>query len=56
MQMIRYVYPAESSQGKRIKTVDSDSSKGWKSDGYLRDPTKDVYIPKLINTNMLLSS
>jgi hypothetical protein len=53
MQMVRYIYPAENSQGKWIKIADSDNSKGWKSDGYLRDPTKDFYLPKLRNTNML---
>jgi hypothetical protein len=47
MQTVRYIYPAESSQGKWIKIADSDNSKGWKSDGYLRYPTKDFYLPKL---------
>jgi hypothetical protein len=27
MQMVRYVYPAENSQGKRNETIDSDNSK-----------------------------
>jgi hypothetical protein len=54
MQMVRYIYPAESSQGKWIKIVDSDNSKGWKSDRYLR--AKDCYLPQLRNTNMLLIS
>jgi hypothetical protein len=49
--MVRYIYPAKSSQGKWIKRVDSDNSKGWKSDGYLR--AKDCYLPKLRNTNTL---
>jgi hypothetical protein len=53
MQMVRYIYPAESSQGKGIKIADSDNSKGWKSDGYLRNLAKDCYLPKLRNTNML---
>jgi hypothetical protein len=56
MQMVRYIYPAESSQGKWIKIADSDDSKGWKSDGYLRDSTKDCYSPKPRNTNRLLIS
>jgi hypothetical protein len=33
--MVKYIYPAEDSQGKWNKTNDSDNSKGWKSDGYL---------------------
>jgi hypothetical protein len=53
MQMVRYIYPAESSQGKWIKIDNSDNSKGWKSDGCLRYSTKDSYLPKLRNTNML---
>jgi hypothetical protein len=53
MQMVRYIYPAENSQGKWIKIADSDNSKGWKSDRYLRDPTKDFYLPKLRETNLL---
>jgi hypothetical protein len=64
MQMVRYIYPAENSQGKWIKIADysqgkwikiadSDNSKGWKSDGYLRDPTKDFYLSKLRKTSML---
>jgi hypothetical protein len=28
MQMVRYIYPAENSQGKWIKITDSDNSKG----------------------------
>jgi hypothetical protein len=52
--MVIYIYPAESSQGKWVKKVDSDNSKGWKSDGYLR--AKDCYLTKLGNTNMLLIS
>jgi hypothetical protein len=27
MQMVRYVYPAEKSQGKRNETIDFDNSK-----------------------------
>jgi hypothetical protein len=53
MQMVRYIYLAESSHGKWIKIADSDNSKGWKSDGYLRDSAKDCYLSKLRNTNML---
>jgi hypothetical protein len=53
MQMVRYIYPVENSQGKWIKIADSDNSKGWKSDGYLRYPTKDFHLPKLRKTNML---
>jgi hypothetical protein len=51
--MVRYIYPAENSQGKWIKIADSDNIKGWKSDGYLRYLTKDFYLPKLRNTNIL---
>jgi hypothetical protein len=51
MQMVRYIYPAESLQGKWIKIDDSDNSKGWKSDGYLR--ATDCYLPKLRSTNIL---
>jgi hypothetical protein len=51
--MVRYIYPAESSQGKRIKIADSDNSKGWKSDEYFRNSAKDYYLPRLRNTNML---
>jgi hypothetical protein len=36
MQMVRYVYPIENSQGKRNETIDFDNSKDWKSDGCLR--------------------
>jgi hypothetical protein len=36
MQMVRYVYPAENSQGKWNEIVNSDNSKDWKSNGYLR--------------------
>jgi hypothetical protein len=39
MQMVRYVYPVENSQGKWNKTIDSDNSKDWKSDGCLRYST-----------------
>jgi hypothetical protein len=53
MQMVRYIYPAENSQGKWIKIADFDNSKGWKSDEYLRDPTKDFYLSKLRKTSML---
>jgi hypothetical protein len=53
MQMVRYIYPAENLQGKWIKITYSDNSKGWKSDGYLRFPTKDFYLPKLRKSNML---
>jgi hypothetical protein len=28
MQMVRYIYPAENSQGKWDETIDSDNSKG----------------------------
>jgi hypothetical protein len=28
MQMVRYIYPAENSQGKWNETIDSDNSKG----------------------------
>jgi hypothetical protein len=43
MQMVRYIYPVENSQGKWNKINDSDNSKDWKSDRYLRyliDATK----------------
>jgi hypothetical protein len=40
--MVRYIYPAENSQGKWNETIDSDNSKGWKSDGYLRYSTKTI--------------
>jgi hypothetical protein len=53
MQMVRYIYPAENSQGKWIKIADSDNNKGWKSNGCLRYPTKNFYLPKLRNTNIL---
>jgi hypothetical protein len=56
MQMVRYIYPAESLQGKWIKIDDSDNSKGWKSDGYLRDLAQDCHFPQLRNTNRLLIS
>jgi hypothetical protein len=36
MQMVRYIYPAENSQGKWNETNDSVNSKDWKSDRYLR--------------------
>jgi hypothetical protein len=39
MQMVRYVYPVENSQGKRNKTIDSDNSKDWNLDGCLRYST-----------------
>jgi hypothetical protein len=39
MQIVRYVYPVENSQGKRNETIDSDNSKDWKSDGCLRYST-----------------
>jgi hypothetical protein len=45
LQMVRYIYPAESSQGKWIWIANSDNSKGWKSDGYLR--AKDCYLPQI---------
>jgi hypothetical protein len=51
--MMKFIYPAEDLQGKWIKIADSDNSKGWKSDGYLRDPTKDFYLLKLRKTSML---
>jgi hypothetical protein len=43
MQMVRYIYPAENSQGKWNEKIDSDNSKSWKSDGYLRHSTKRFY-------------
>jgi hypothetical protein len=52
--MVRYFYPVEKVyKVKWIKIANSDNSKGWKSDGCLRYPTKDSYLPKLRNTNML---
>jgi hypothetical protein len=54
MQMVRYFYPVEKVfKVKWIKIANSDNSKGWKSDGCLKYPTKDSYLPKLRNTNML---
>jgi hypothetical protein len=38
--MMRFVYPAENSQGKWNKTIDSGSNKGWTSDGCLKYSTK----------------
>jgi hypothetical protein len=40
IQMMRFIYPAEKSQGKWNKTIDSGNSKGWKSDGCLKYSTK----------------
>jgi hypothetical protein len=54
MQMVRYFYPVEKVfKVKWIKIANSDNSQGWKSDGCLKYPTKDSYLPKLRNTNML---
>jgi hypothetical protein len=39
--MTKFIYPAENLQGKWNKTTDSDNSKGWKSERYIRYPTKD---------------
>jgi hypothetical protein len=36
IQMIKFIYPAEDLQGKWDETTDSDNSKGWKSERYLR--------------------
>jgi hypothetical protein len=40
IQMVRFIYFAENSQGKWNKTIDSGNSKGWESDGGLRYSTK----------------
>jgi hypothetical protein len=40
IQMVRFIYPAENSQGKWNETIDSGNNKGWKSDGCLRYSTK----------------
>jgi hypothetical protein len=42
MQMVRYFCPAENSQGKWNKTIDSDNGKDGKSDKYLRYSTKAI--------------
>jgi hypothetical protein len=34
-----YFYPAENSQGKWNEIINSDNSKDWKLDGYLRYST-----------------
>jgi hypothetical protein len=39
MQMVRLIYPAKNSQGKWNEIINSDNSKDWKSDGYLRHST-----------------
>jgi hypothetical protein len=51
--MVRYIYPAENSQGKWNGTTNSDNNKGWKSDGYLRYSLKIFIEPKLRITHML---
>jgi hypothetical protein len=40
IQMVRFIYFAENSQGKWNKTIDSGSSKDRKSNGYLRYSTE----------------
>jgi hypothetical protein len=40
MQIVRYIYPVENSQGKWSETTNSGNSKGWKSDRYLCYSTK----------------
>jgi hypothetical protein len=39
MQMVRLIYLAEKSQDKWNEIINSDNSKDWKSDGYLRYST-----------------
>jgi hypothetical protein len=41
--MMKFIYPAKNLQGKWNETTDSDNSKGWKSERYLRYPTKRFY-------------
>jgi hypothetical protein len=42
--MVRYVYLAENSQDKWNEIIDSDNSKDWKSEKYLRYSTKDFVL------------
>jgi hypothetical protein len=50
--MTKFIYPAENLQGKWNKTTGSDNSKGWKSERYIRYPTKDSIETLLGITNM----
>jgi hypothetical protein len=43
IQMMKFIYPAENLQGKWNETTDFDNSKGWKSERYIRYPTKRFY-------------
>jgi hypothetical protein len=43
IQMMKCIYPAENLQGNWNKTTDSDNSKDWKSERYIRYPTKRFY-------------
>jgi hypothetical protein len=41
--MVRLIYPVENSQGKWNEIINSDNSKDWKSDEYLRYLTQNYH-------------